>query len=452
MILSTQNFGKRNLVMFLQKYWKIFSLFLVFILNVLIFWKTLFTPFIFGDDWEFHIFHPLEGILSCPDRELRFFFDCVLLIQYQLMGIDFLGQRLLTFLFSFISYASFYILLIQLFPQYRLLSLITVIFFILFPLDNYRHFSVIGGYTSIAYTFLFGGFSFLIAYARSNRWLFWILGILLLILSLGLYETGIGLIFGGSIGLLLLFRPKQNHQRVALIAPAILAIIYTCLRWIVQERIGYAYGYSTQNIELDLTELVGRIILGYRFIFQWGWVRPLVVFFPDLNTSGEHANWLATLIVFFIFGFLILITWLIVRLFYTNVEEADKNIHPLPSVKTMILFALGGLVMVGLGFFPIILTNFPSYHLVATRIFTLPSVGGTFFFVMVCGIIAILIGGKSRQTSVILVCLVIPFFILGLAVKLRIQEDVNKAWTEQKSIWQQLFTIAPDLASGNFMW
>jgi hypothetical protein len=42
----------------------------------------------------------------------------------------------------------------------------------------------------------------------------------------------------------------------------------------------------------------------------------------------------------------------------------------------------------------------------------------------------------------------VPFFILGIAVKLSIQENVNRAWEEQKNIWQQFFTLAPNIAPG----
>ncbi|MFC1922171.1 hypothetical protein ACFLY4_02690 [Chloroflexota bacterium] len=82
----------------------------------------------------------------------------------------------------------------------------------------------------------------------------------------------------------------------------------------------------------------------------------------------------------------------------------------------------------------------------ASRINSVPSIGASILVGVCLAIFVIFWRFKGSQAQIALICLALPFLYIGTNTKIKVQNDTEVGWRDQRQIYQQLFTMAPDLA------
>jgi hypothetical protein len=443
---------------FLNKLFHTYEFFgsaIIAIAGFLIFFPSFFSPVIFGDDWIWYVKLPLEESLDCPTQVPRMLLNCLPYLQYKLFGINFTAHRTITAFLAIFSGVAFYFLLNQLLPKRYLFNLVVSILFLFFPLDNYRQFTAISGYMNLAYIFYISSLALLLYFKNTQRWGAWFLAMIFVVISLSLYEAGVGLLLFSSFVLFLASLTLERKIKWAMLFPAILTVGYSIIRWEYQVNVGSTYGHATETLALDISNLIWRFYIAYRLAFHWSWVYPILHYFPGLVLPGEHTNLSVTLILIGLFLFYVVLLYFLAKQTFfkkanTGIElRYSENLHI--NDQNFIIFLIVGFVSVAPGLFPVILAVFPSGHFEASRIFTLPALGASLVMGIVLLFICQFISKGNGGRTLIFILLTAPFIILGICVKLTVQQNIEQAWIEQKSMWNQLFTLAPDIAEGTYL-
>jgi hypothetical protein len=76
----------------------------------------------------------------------------------------------------------------------------------------------------------------------------------------------------------------------------------------------------------------------------------------------------------------------------------------------------------------------------------LPAIGAAVALAAILTIVASLLQQRRGRARAVFIVLTVPLLSIGVATQIVVQQETRVAWSEQKSIWQQLFHIAPDLA------
>jgi hypothetical protein len=119
-----------------------------------------------------------------------------------------------------------------------------------------------------------------------------------------------------------------------------------------------------------------------------------------------------------------------------------------PQFRFYLLLALLALVMVGAGYAPIVAGWYPNLANVRSRVNLFPSIGSA-AFVAACLMLGSLLAARAQsQVKTLFLASAIPFVLLAGFTQASVDYAARTAWQEQKAIWQQLFTLAPDFRDG----
>jgi hypothetical protein len=432
---------------------------LILIVGLLSVSNSLTVPAIFGDDWISYVKLPLEGGLTCPDDQPRFLLNCPPALQIGLFGLNFTAHRLATLLTAFGASIALFLLLNRLFPGYMLVNLGAALLYLVYPLDNFRQFSIVAAYINLSYIFLFLAFIALIRFREAPGAGRWLLAMALFVLSLGLYETVLGVMIAGSLGFYLGSAGLEKRPRLALLGPALLGLAFIVFRALYQLTAGRTYGHPTEQLALAPGELMERVYLALRYLFHWAWTQPLIGALPGLIPPGGHDNLYATLLILGLLLGLAAAIWLLGGM--KRLQRASLRLGgyfraraEAPPKEALALCGLG-LLLMGAGFFPILLAFYPMARLEITRVFSLSAAGACLITALALWLLG---GGISRLrlknaslTPLAFVILLTPLVLYGMAVKSLLGESFRQGWETQKAIWNQFFEKAPDFAPGTYV-
>lgn len=121
--------------------------------------------------------------------------------------------------------------------------------------------------------------------------------VILLVISLGMYETHVGLTAASSVALFLLSKRQSQRRRMAVLTPAFVVVLFSIWRWSAQLNLGFAFGHSTESLVYSPFALVSRIISGYRISLLSGWLAWLQRFFHHMGWTGDHISLWALLVL-----------------------------------------------------------------------------------------------------------------------------------------------------------
>lgn len=394
------------------------------------------SPPLRSDDWEWlvwrFIFDPLE-LVNWADR--RPFISSLLSVLTPLLGLNIQWYYLVNFLLILLSGIILFLIIKRTFSQYTWLALPVTLIFLVYPTNFAKtwlivlniHLSLILALTAIL---------MMIEFARSGKILLLLSAILFFILSLGIYEAGLGIVMLAAFILCFLVRDLPVKRRIPIISVMITGAGFIIWRTLIQPVLMNVQDHYLETIAISFTTIINRYVQGL-FIFLFNWTGPL------LNSFGRAKYW-----VFVGVGIILLIVFLFTlpRLIKSAksstsfpYDERKKNIKSL-----LIIFMVGGLFWAA-GYVPVISLYQPIFYGDGSRVnyFSVPGASLSLVAGIAC-LITLTAQSKERIKRTLIIA-IIPLLVLGSVFQIHAQNERFRVWKIKKEFWHSMFEAVTGL-------
>jgi len=410
----------------------IFLVSLVFILDP----RYFTSPPLRSDDWEWlvrpYIFDPLK-IVNFADR--RPFISTPLALLTQVFGLNISWYYVVNWLLIFFSAIVIFKLIKISFPNYDWLALPIALVYLIYPVNYARTWLIVINNTFSLLLSLIA-ILLMVSYSRSGKLLLLIFGNLLFLISLGMYEAGLGIVITAAFLLILLGRKIQSKRRILLSSYFISAGLFFIYRTVVQSRILEIQDYYLANINLNLATLFDRYVQGL-FIFLFNWLGPLLFVF------GDYKYW-----VFVGIGLSVVIALGALLPKWVRAAKSSR-VYPfedrIDQIKSLLWISLIGGIVWFAGYIPVIALWQPIFYGDGSRV-NFSSIPGA-SIALVAGIAAFitLIVKKKARIGRILVIAILPLIALGMIYQVHSQNQRFQIWEMNKAFWQTMFVEIPNV-------
>lgn len=425
------------------KYKHIAAISLIIALGILAHGILGFSQSLFGDEWG-SINAMKNGLLQCPKTDyifMRPLMNCYHLILYKILGINIEGFHAVSLMLIIVSALLLYYLLNYVFPKWYLYNLTITLLFLVYP-TGYMHVLFESGYRKLALILFILGCISLIKYYKTENWFFIATSIGSLLMFMFLYEAFIGVIIliSGILLIQSIFKHKNIVIKIGFFVPIIIAVVYSIGRWQNQLIVGSAFGHSTESFIFSPTEIIYRLIRGYRTSLQWGWTGSIQLFFPYHKIGCRIPLVLLTITLLLIFVFIA----------YKR-KTTQINIHEflIPMrLDRIVEISIYGLLFLGIGYFPIIIAESPNLSAIGSRINEISSLGASIFIATSLCLILYFLKFKPKTANITYTLIATSLILLALNSQIVSQKETLVGWEHQKSIWKQMLSTAPNIKPG----
>lgn len=404
---------------------------------------SFYTPAIFGDDWSSTIEYLTRGGQSwIAWRYRRPFAFAVRIWLFSLFGMNIDAFYVVLGALHLVAAAQLYFLLLRFVPRSSNFPLVVAAIFVVHPATyTNMNLTMVSIKMVLCLVLLYAWL--LLVYAEKGHLLVLGCALLSLLVAYGFYDAQLGVACVWPLMLMVVFRHKSLKRRLSLLAALVLSGIFSLWRTVGQPAIEVNDPYLSQLV-LAPRLLLHRLLLGYKVSLGWAWTTPIEYLFPWL--PGPKY-------VFLLLGGMALALWWLLRRFAYpqghHAPDPEKSIaQPLEqrwsTIRSFALLSLSGLILAGAGYVPVIAAVLPNLSSFASRVNLFASPGSAIFLVSTLMIGALLFARNQQQVKVLFLASAMPFLLLSIATQSLVQYHTRIAWHEQKSIWQQLFSIAPD--------
>lgn len=387
---------------------------------------------------------PVQGVYtlfsiedSRPMRMAPFF------LQHELIGLNvpvyywvLAGCLMLVAIAFFIYLDSINIL------RRHQMSLAIVLLFLIYPTDYTRmwlnHF-----HNTSAFLLFVLAVVILDRYIRGEGRFLLILSGVLAFFSLLIYEAHLGLCL--LIAAIFFLQTDRDFSRrfSSSMMLVVVCLIVGVWRTVGQSSMGIQ-SYGMESITTDPRTLLSRLLLGYKITLGWGWSTPVNNSLPWIGSSNVFS--LLILVVF------ILMIWL----GYRGVEQFADSRHFNESktesrttgLKRYVVMGLIGLITIAAGYIPVITVYLPNLSDYGSRFNQHAAVGGALVIASAIMIGTIMIGSSSKTQARLFWIAIGVLVAMGAYTQHLVNREHLASWEEQKSIWNQIFTIIPDFKDG----
>ena len=397
---------------------------------------------IFGDEW-IRVDQIIHGTTICPGSTnifLRPLLDCYPFFLSLLFGLNIQVFHFISVVILVVTALVLFRLLMSIFPTWRLFNLVAASLFMVYP-ASFPHTFFERGAFQLSLLFFILSLLLLSAYLDTDltRYLFAATGVL--VISLALYEAQIGL--GLVIPILYYFydRSKTKKQRSGYLLYWAISLLFMLGRLITQLSVGSAFGHSTEKIVLNPTAYLYRLALGYKISLLDSWIEALEALGNDIQPVLHQL----ALVGSGLFILLCLRVWIDSKARSTTQETAPGGL------KTAGLVILVGMLLLGAGYFPMLLAFTPTLSYLPSRININPGLGAV---LVICAsiLVGLLILTKdSHQRQFVFGLFTFPLVLIGSVTQMNSQHGTEIGWQEQKAFWQNMFTTAPDIKPGTYI-
>jgi hypothetical protein len=413
----------------------------------------MFTPSLFGDEWGMVVRWPLDGELACPDTThlfMRPLARCWPAALFGLFGLDIVAFHVSTIIVTILASVAFFLLLGQILQPAWFLSLVIAFLFLVYPTVFVHQWILIGLHQLTI--ILAAACTWLIwRYYKGGSWRFWVAGVLLCGVVISANERFVGIVLLSSVAAFALSKNVNWTRRATLLLPAVLALSYSVGRWRTQLAHDGLYGHQIDSLELSIGGLISRFVMAYRLNLLWTWNESVRRAIPWFDIQGrEHLAYglILAMVVMTALGTTVL--WR-TRSASNEPRGLESRGHLRETLGRKLSVAIAGLLLLGAGYVPMVLTVNPGTAFTASRANILPSLGAAIFLGASLSMIPSLLGHTGRQAQITLAALAIPFVVLGVVSQISVNGDTQASWEEQRSIWRQLFRQVPDIKRDSYV-
>jgi hypothetical protein len=426
---------------------KLFVILLISSITISIAYWTFYTPALFSDDWSWVIepnqFKPSYWINITDRRPLTWaiFKISSLLFGFKIHYI-YVALTIIHILWTIVLY----LLLMELLKkEYAEFAIVTSILFLVYPTDYTRMWLTmlaIHIVMLLTLTYMYC----LLKYLKEKKFIYYIVAFICLILSIGIYEAQIGIMCVWPLFLLVLYRKLSIRNLFAILFPIIILITFVIWRTIGYQIIGIQDPNLT-SMTLSPAKILYNMVLGFKVTLIWGWTKIVMAIVPGI----KDVKWALFFLLLITPGILSIFGWRSRKSKDKDIEERSiygRIIHRWASIRLFGLLGVSGLVLIGAGYVPIIVSRVPSLagHESRTNLFA--SLGGSLFIISVLYLGALILTTNRIQIKKTFVVASMFFIALGIMTIVIVQNERKIAWQEQKTIWQALFEAAPNFEDG----
>ena len=424
----------------------------VFSIGVIAFlaYGLFFAPALFMDDWTSVIERVVTGNATWLDTSARRpLLFIPFLIQHQLFDLNITAYYIILWILNILLAVMVYRIVTSFrFTYRRTFGLFLALLFLIYPTNYTRMWLInLGVYCAnlllLIYAYL------LLKFANGGHWLNLLVSTSLLLMTLGVYEGQLGVAIAWSLFLILLYHKSSKIRIVGLLIPVMLLGIYSIWRTFGYQAVGVRDQYLSEIVTIPEV-LLSRLWLGYKISLLWGWTYPVGQFLPWFS---ETKNAVALLLIAVLF-----LVWLISKVaprILLNDLGNEISSWSLQQrwtfIRPYIVGAGIGILFIGAGYIPVMLVFLPSLSGIASRFNSYATMGGALFFASAIMIASIMFAKNSQQVKYLFIAAAIPFIFLGTLTQAAVQYNNKIAWREQETIWQELFSLAPDITDNTFV-
>lgn len=431
---------------FLRKY--LGTLLFLALLATITYAGEILTPSLLGDEWGIIGDHIQGSAPPCPKLSItaRTLEGCWMPSVIRLFGLNMRGFHAAGALVTLLSAVLLLIALDILIPDWPAYNGAVAIMFLVIPADMARLW--LAGHIIFTTALFLLSVCFMALFWRDGRWWAWLAGMAAISLSLNYYESAIGVIIALSVLAFVFGRHQPRLVRLGFLAPAALAGLYAVWRWRWQTMVGTAYGHVTEDVTFAPGILLERFSFGYDYTLRKSWA-DVILDLLRVVPGEERLNLIAGTALLAV---VVLVPVLIVYWMTRNSQRfaglagrpEEEGANPWDLAKA----AAVGFVMLGAGYFPIVLAVFPGTSYSASRTHNLPTIGAT--MVICAGLfgLGLWLGRTPSRAKAIALAGLIPLLILGIASHMMVQRQIRQAWADQQLFWHSVFIQAPDFIDG----
>ncbi|MBN1991845.1 MAG: hypothetical protein JW953_04025 [Anaerolineae bacterium] len=395
-----------------------------------------YAPILYGDDWSHIIGRWYGDSLKWFDwTERRPLLEAPILMLHAVFGLNLHAFYVVLWGLNVLAAIQLYFLMLRFMPDNAPLAFSVAALFLVYPADfTHMWLTMVGIRLVVVLTLLYA--YLLVIYVDTGcRVALWI-AIICLLLSFGIYEAQFGVAMAWGVLLFFLIKKTSSwRDRLGLWLPLILGLIFMFWRTIGYLLIGVNDNYLNR-FQLTPLVLMERLILGYR-VMVWAWLEPLVYAFYLNKWQAIIAFFLAVIICGFIGD-------VISRLCKLQRVTLKQKEH-LALIRRFMWVMLTGGLFIAIGYIPVIAVDSPNLSPLGSRANIFAQFGAAVTIVALLATLILFRARRSSQLNFVVLTGMAPLFFWGVAAQARVQYDNRIAWEEQKQIWHELFSLAPDL-------
>jgi len=322
------------------------------------------------------------------------------------------------------------------FPKFQWLALPTSLIFMIYPVNYARTWLVISINT---FALLLGVLAilFMIRFTQVGKTWHLVLANTLVLLSLGIYEAGLGIIL--LSGLFMIFDRKYMRKRrmwvVTILGAATFFILW---RLFLQPRLFAVSDFYLSSMSLSVSTLVKRFSQGL-FIFLFNWTGPLMMAFRDYK---YHVFVGMILILLAILGLLI----------WRQIKEKcklsdDEFTVSYGRFRELLKISGIGFLFWFAGYIPVITVWQPIFYGDGSRVNFAAIPGASLAIVAFLGALFSLLHGKKNQIKKGVLIAIVPLVIAGMAYQVHAQNFRQEVWEVNRIFWRLMFDQVPGIKS-----
>jgi hypothetical protein len=401
---------------------------------------------LFGDDWGLFVTEPIRGTLVCPDNSGFFnrpLQPCLVTLQYPILHLNIAAYHIVKLLLTSLVGVFLYFFLITVLTGQKLLAFIASALFVVLPTVFVQNW-LIQLQLDVALILALAGMAIATKSLTSNSILSLLVSIPMFAASLMIYEVTLGLL--SFFSLFFLFRSLKRHSPVLVaILPISICALYAIGRTASEMLIGNRYGYSRDEFTTSPTGLLLSIGIGYRLLLENSWSAAVdrIRYF----LWGQPPSMPASLNVI-----ALLVALLIAGAVTARVANQGNAARPRTLADTIrregrsVMIAVSGAVAIGAAYFPVIIAATPALEWEESRFNVVANVGLATFLVGMLDVFASLTTRAQFARNLVVVVMAGVLAVVGAVSQVLVQTDSQRAWSEQRSMWGQMFSLAPDFA------
>ncbi|MHB1317415.1 MAG: hypothetical protein ACYCYF_02225, partial [Anaerolineae bacterium] len=414
---------------------RLWPLLLLVILGFVTYWPEATSPALFGDEWG-RASEIIYGVGQCPSGAsvfLRPLQGCYFAVLSAVLGQAFVLYRFTALAWHLLSSILLFQILCRVIPSHRSISLAAAALFVAYP-TNFTLLFLENGYHRLALAVFLAGILILVSAPRRADPLPVIAASLLFLLSLLLYEAHLGLLLLISVIMIVSARTVPRRSRGWHAAPLVLSVAFLVGRCFAQLSHDGVFGHTAESLSASPVELVTRLFLALRVLFQWAWTCAMAELIPYRDSPVA----LVTLGIILVVAVAATVTYHTISV--RAVSSIDRD-----EARPPALMVLGGIAAAAAGYVPMLIALNLDLSYLGSRMHVVPSMGAALALSAGLYLAARFLSGP-RRGPVAFAVLCVPLLLLGVAVHWRSHSCVTQVWESQKSLWYQIMSLAPGFA------
>ena len=396
------------------------------------------NPPLRSDDWNMLIEPAVYGSLDLVNlADRRPFMMALYAILAPIFQLNIPLYYVVNWLFLFISAVVVYLIVRSVFKHFPWLALPSALIFLIYPV-NFARTWLVTQINTFALLLVLLAVLLIVRYLESGKSWRLILSNLLIVLSFGIYEAGLGIILLTSLSVLLFYKSASKKRRLWVQTTLFVTGLFVLWRAIIQPALLANPDFYLESTTSSLMTILKRYVQG-AFIFIYNWVGAIFVRFGSYKYYAFIGVMAVGLLLF------ILVAWKKIRRLFSS--EPKENEPRKKSIKDLLSISVLGVLFWAAGYVPVILLWQPIFYGDGSRVNFAAVPGAALALVaLIAALLMILFEGEGEAKTAKWVNIVaIPLVALGLFSQIHSQNFRFRIWQQMEDFWNQMFELAPGI-------